>query len=308
MTSTRSMAFFRWVPSDMNPAQNETPQQHIARVAAGATRLKAPCGDGDMVMHSWGSGPPLVLLHGNYGSWTHWIRNVEALARHYRVIAVDIPGFGESAAPPEPYSIHSVARIIADGVIRISGGEKINLAGFSFGAAAASETAHALGAHLRQLVLVSAGRNMTGITMAPVEGIVKWRGLDTVAERDAAHRRNLNAVMIADGSRIDELSLVIQHANAERTRLKRAVVTRDAATQTRVPVLDAPVSFIWGERDPNIGPHMADRLQWIRQFRPGSRHVIIPDAGHWVSYEQPDAFNAALLDLLRIPSDPAAAS
>lgn len=250
-------------------------------------------------MHSWGSGPPLVLLHGNYGSWTHWIRNVEALSRHYRVIAVDIPGFGDSAVPPEPYSIHSVAGIIAEGVLGLAGEAKVHLAGFSFGAAAASETAHVLGTRLAQLVLVSAGRNMTGITMAPVEGIVKWRGLDTVAERDAAHRRNLNAVMIADGARIDELSLAIQHANAERTRLKRAVVTRDAATQTRVPSLAAPVSFIWGERDANIGSHMADRLQWIRQFRPGARHALIPGAGHWVSYEQPEAFNAALLDLLR---------
>jgi pimeloyl-ACP methyl ester carboxylesterase len=283
----------------MSPAAVETPQQAIARVAAAATRYASPCGDGTMVMHSWGSGPPLVLLHGNYGSWTHWIRNVEALSRHFRVIAVDIPGFGDSAVPPEPYSIHSVAAIIAEGVLGLAGEAKVHLAGFSFGAAAASETAHVLGTRLAQLVLVSAGRNMTGITMAPVEGIVKWRGLDTVAERDAAHRRNLNAVMIADGARIDELSLAIQHANAERTRLKRAVVTRDAATQTRVPSLAVPVSFIWGERDANIGSHMADRLQWIRQFRPGARHALIPGAGHWVSYEQPEAFNAALLDLLR---------
>ena len=285
----------------MSSPSRETPEQIIARVAARAERHLAPCGDGHMVAHTWGSGPPLALLHGNYGSWTHWIRNVETLSRHYRVIAIDIPGFGESAAPPEPYSILSVAEIVAAGIVGIVGDEKVNLVGFSFGAAAASETAHALGSRLRQLVLVSAGRNMTGINMAPIKDIVKWRGLDTPAECDAAHRRNLEALMIADGSRIDALSLVIQNSNAERTRLRRAVVTKDAATQTRVPMLQAPVSFIWAERDANIGPHIADRPEWIRQYRPGSRHTIIPDAGHWVSYEQPQLFNEALLDLLERP-------
>ena len=49
-----------------------------------------------------GDGPPLVLLHGNFGSWMHWIRNVEVLSQHYRVIALDIPGFGDSATPPKP--------------------------------------------------------------------------------------------------------------------------------------------------------------------------------------------------------------
>lgn len=286
----------------MNAPLQETPEQIIARVAAKAERRLTPCGDGHMVLHIWGSGPPLALLHGNYGSWMHWIRNVEALGRHYRVIGIDIPGFGESAVPPEPYSIHSVAEIIAAGIVSVAGGEKINLAGFSFGAAVASETAHVLGSHLNQLVLVSPGRNMTGITLAPVGDIVKWRGLDTHAERDAAHRRNLNAMMISDVSRIDELAITIQNANAEQTRMKRAVVTTDTATQTHVPVLEAPVSFIWAERDANIGPYMAERPQWIRRYRPGARYKIIPDAGHWVAYEQPELFNQALLDLLGQPA------
>src|SRR3546814_1155899 len=49
-----------------------------------------PCGDGQMVWRLWGEGPPLVLLHGGSGSWTHWFRNIPALARRYRVIAADL--------------------------------------------------------------------------------------------------------------------------------------------------------------------------------------------------------------------------
>ena len=56
-----------------------------------------------MVWRIWGSGPALVLLHGGYGSWMHWIRNVLALARQFTIVAPDLPGLGESATPPEPH-------------------------------------------------------------------------------------------------------------------------------------------------------------------------------------------------------------
>ena len=103
-------------------------------VAAEARRIETPCGDGGMIWRVWGSGPPLVLLHGGYGSWMHWIRNVLVLARRFTVIAPDLPGLGESATPPEPHSAEELARIIIDGLATIlPGGERFHLAGFSFG-------------------------------------------------------------------------------------------------------------------------------------------------------------------------------
>ena len=67
----------------------------VEGVAAEAQRIETPCGDGSMVWRVWGSGPPLVLFHGGYGSWMHWIRNVLVLAREFTVIAPDLPGLGE---------------------------------------------------------------------------------------------------------------------------------------------------------------------------------------------------------------------
>jgi alpha/beta hydrolase fold len=43
-----------------------------------------------------GSGPALVLLHGMAASWQWWLENIPTLAQHHRVIAVDLPGFGQS--------------------------------------------------------------------------------------------------------------------------------------------------------------------------------------------------------------------
>lgn len=276
----------------------ESPEQIIARVDAAASRSLSPCGNGHMVARIWGSGPPLVLLHGNFGSWMHWIRNVEVLAQHYRVIAIDIPGFGDSAEPPKPYTSASLSAIMAEGIRQIVGDEPINLAGFSFGASCSSALAHAMGGQIRKLVLVCSGRNMTGVTRGRVDEFIKWRDFESRAERDAAHRRNLEVIMIADPARIDDLAIAIQRNNAERSRLRSIFVTQGAPIQTYVPGLKCAFAAIWADRDTTIGPYLHERPAWLKRFRPEARYAIITDAGHWCAYEAPEAFNHALLDLL----------
>src|ERR1044071_3139170 len=106
----------------------------VEGIAAEAERFATPCGDGTMAWRSWGQGAPLVLLHGGYGSWMHWIRNVLPLSRQFQVIAPDLPGLGESATPPEPWTAQGLAAIIAEGLGDVvAKGERVHLAGFSFG-------------------------------------------------------------------------------------------------------------------------------------------------------------------------------
>src|SRR3546814_13345992 len=82
----------------------------------------------------WGDGPPLVLLHGDFGAWTHWLRNVSRLAAYFRVIVPDMPGYGDSDPPPEPWTPESLARILAAGLVEIvPPPQRFDLAGFSFG-------------------------------------------------------------------------------------------------------------------------------------------------------------------------------
>ena len=49
-----------------------------------------------LAVRRWGTGNPLVLLHGGMGSWSHWLRNIGALAREFTVITLDMPGYGSS--------------------------------------------------------------------------------------------------------------------------------------------------------------------------------------------------------------------
>src|SRR5436305_14663319 len=106
----------------------------VEGIAAEAERIETPCGDGTMVWRRWGEGPPLVLLHGGYGSWMHWVRNVLPLARRFTVVAPDLPGLGESATPPEPWTALGLAAIIVAGLDRVlPNGEAPRLAGLSVG-------------------------------------------------------------------------------------------------------------------------------------------------------------------------------
>lgn len=283
----------------MNSAK-ATAEQVIARLEASAEIRKSSCGQGHMVWHIWGQGPNLVLLHGNLGSWQHWIRNIEFLSRHFRVIAGDIPGFGASDKPPEPYSAQSVGRIVADGIIEITGSsEPISFAGFSFGSGVSAEAAQCLGSRVEKLVLVSAGTKMQGVTRNDTPPFVRWRGLPTVEERNAAHRRNIEIMMLADPANIDDLALHIQSENAARARLNIDIINKDASHTRVTPHLKCELAAIWGERDSVIGPYMHQRTSWLQSHHPDARHIIIPVAGHWCLYEDPEASNRALLELLQ---------
>ena len=50
------------------------------QLEATAEVIRTPSGDGHMVWHEWGSGDPLVLLHGGSGAWNHWLQNIEVLS------------------------------------------------------------------------------------------------------------------------------------------------------------------------------------------------------------------------------------
>ena len=72
----------------------------VAAVEAKAKRIDTPYDGGSIAWRSFGDGPPLVLLHGGFGGWGHWLRNVGPLSRKYRVLAPDMPGFGDFGDPP----------------------------------------------------------------------------------------------------------------------------------------------------------------------------------------------------------------
>lgn len=271
-------------------------------VAAEAERVETPIGsgaDGALVWRQWGAGRPLVLLHGGYGSWTHWIRNIPVLARRFRVIAPDLPGLGDSATPPEPWTAEGLAAIVVSGLETVLAGDRRaaalppHLAGFSFGGVIGGEVAARLGRGLGGFTVV--GSNGLGLERSPTPLRRVPEGADE-AEEFATHRYNLNQLMIADPDKIDELALYLQKTNHARARMRSRRFSRSDALRQALPRIAARLDGIWGERDATAYPRLDERVQVLRSAQPQARFAVVPGAGHWVQYEAADRFNALLTE------------
>jgi pimeloyl-ACP methyl ester carboxylesterase len=235
-----------------------------------------------------------VLLHGGYGSWTHWIRNVTPLSRHFTVIAADLPGLGESATPPEPWTAAGLAAIIAEGLdIVVPRGERVHLAGFSFGGVIGGNVAAQLGERVRSFTVV--GSNGLGLERSPTPLRPVPPDADET-EEFATHRYNLNQLMIADPDKIDELALYLQKTNHARARMRSRRFSRSGALVEALPRITARLDGIWGERDATAVPHVEERARILRGFQPDARFAVVPGAGHWVQYEASDRFNPLLAE------------
>ena len=270
----------------------------IERVARSGQRLETPLPEGNLVWRVWGRGEPVVLLHGGYGSWLHWLRNVEDLSSRYMVIAPDMPGFGESGDLGEAASAFGIAEALLQGLDRIIGqGGSFRLAGFSFGGSIAGHLAMLAAGRVMQLVLVGAG----GLRLprpTPVE-LVSWRHLQDPAEAREVHRSNLKALMIHRPESIDDLAITIQSMNAQRARTKSRPISRSGALHDVLPNLRVPLDGIWGAYDATSVGFNGAREVFLKSLDPDAAFVIVPDAGHWVQFEAAAAFNKILCKMLR---------
>ncbi|HWB52360.1 MAG TPA: alpha/beta fold hydrolase [Stellaceae bacterium] len=266
----------------------------VTRIGAEARRVETPCGDGSLVWRIWGSGPPLVLLHGGYGSWTHWIRNVPVLSRRFTVVAPDLPGLGESATPPEPWTAEGLAAIIIAGLDSVLPTDaKPHLAGFSFGGVIGGVVAAQLGDRLKAFTVV--GSNGLGLERSPTP--LERVAADAGEEQEfATHRYNLNQLMIHDPAKIDELALWLQKTNHARARMRSRRFSRSGALVEALPRIKARLDGIWGERDATAYPHVDERRRILQEVQPGARFTVVPGAGHWVQFEAADAFNRIITE------------
>ncbi|HXC29039.1 MAG TPA: alpha/beta hydrolase [Stellaceae bacterium] len=266
----------------------------VAGIAAEATRVESPCGDGSLVWRIWGSGPPLVLLHGGYGSWSHWIRNIPVLKQRFMVIAVDLPGLGDSATPPEPWTAEGLAAIIVKGLdIVLPKGEQPHMAGFSFGGVIGGVVAAQLGDRLKAFTVV--GSNGLGLERSPTP--LERVAADASEEQEfAAHRYNLNQLMIHNPDKIDQLALWLQKTNHAHARMRSRRFSRSGALVEALPKIKARLDGIWGERDATAYPHVDERRRILQEVQPGARFTVVPGAGHWVQFEEADAFNRIITE------------
>jgi 2-hydroxy-6-oxonona-2,4-dienedioate hydrolase len=274
------------------------PAAVVDALARTARKVRTTCGDGTMVWRVWGVGEPLVLFHGGSGSWTHWIRNIPELSRHFELWVADIPGLGSSTMPPQPWVPATIADVVVAGLAEmLPPPARLRLAGFSFGGQIAGLAAARMGDRIRSLTLI--GVAALGLRADPREPFAKVRFGMSAAEIAAVYRQNLAVLMFADPANIDALAVHLQAENIKRARFRsRPFAPTDTLARALADVT-APLSTIWGTRDIIARPSLEARLDILRRHHPELEVRLIEGAGHWVAYEAADRFNAAMLDLLR---------
>jgi len=265
-----------------------------------AVRVHSPCGTGRIVWRIWGEGAPVILFHGGAGAWSHWIRNIPALARQHRVIVPDLPGLGESGSPPHPYTPESIADLLAEGIERHSGrfrGSYTRTAciGFSFGGMICGLTAERVAPAVGLVGLIGAsGLGGRFDDLAPVHKLPRSAARE---ELEDIHRQNLAAMMLHDPESIDALALTIQSDNAPRTRVmspEHALSTKlaDSLRRSRLPVHSISGEHCIFSRD------IPRRRALLSRIYPSAQCHVIEGAGHWAQYEAAGEVNRLLLGWL----------
>ena len=274
----------------------------VQKTLSKATRVEIDSSGGQQVWHVWNQTAhknplaprPLVLLHGGSGSWTHWVRNVEALSAQRSVWAMDLPGFGDSELPPEVRDVDQMFSYVVEGMQQLFGDQAVDLMGFSFGGMTAGYIAAHHPEMVHQLMLV-------GIPALGLFGESKpLRGLRedmTAAERDEVLRYNLLQMMLHHPDSIDAETLEMQAANVSRDRMRRRRIARSDVLLQLQKGWSCPVHTFWGEFDA-LYPGRLDQVKAaLGNCRLESFHII-PDAGHWVMYERAAEFNYLVLKSL----------
>ncbi|MCX2728261.1 2-succinyl-6-hydroxy-2,4-cyclohexadiene-1-carboxylate synthase [Thermomicrobium sp. 4228-Ro] len=248
-----------------------------------------------------GQGRPLLLLHGFAGSSLLWTPLVPALlARGWQVIAPDLLGHGGSEAPADP-ARYTASEQVADLATLLDALDvtTCTVAGYSMGGRLALQFAVRHPARVTALVLESASpglldlaertaRRQADETLAQA---IEQRGIDWFAD----YWDNLPLFASRRALPDDRLALLRSQWLAQRPH-GLAAALRGFGTGTMPPLwdqlheLDQPTLVIVGALDAKyvaIGRAMTERI-------PRSRLVVVPDTGHTVHLERPDAWLAAL--------------
>lgn len=236
-----------------------------------------------------GQGPALVLVHGLGGSSAVWINDIDILARTYRVIAPDLPGYGKSDRPRADYSIDYHAAMLNEFIDSL-GESKVAIVGNSMGGWIAAVFTLNNPEKVTRLILVdSAGLYRETYPRVSLNPSTK------------EEQKTLLLAVYADPSRVTE-GMVNDQWEYRRDIRATVQATLDSL-KTRMPLLDSrlpeikiPTLIIWGKQDALIPLEFAG--QFVKGIH-GSRLVVIDKAGHLPQTEQPRAFCRAVKRFVR---------
>jgi pimeloyl-ACP methyl ester carboxylesterase len=258
-----------------------------------------------------GQGPPVVLLHGLGATNASMLPTLADLARDHRVLAPDMPGFGNSSKPILPYNPAYFARWLA-AFLDAVGVTRAHIIGNSMGGRAALEVALRTPERVDRLVLY-----------APSLAFRRWRAFAPLVRLVAAElgalplfvpRATVHSVLRMLFARhdrvpdpwhqaaIDEFLRIFSTA---RGRIAFFSAAREIFLEephgeggfwSRLPGLGRPALFIWGDADRLVPVQFA---RHVEAALPDARSVVFDDCGHVPQFEHPARTHTLVREFLR---------
>lgn len=251
-----------------------------------------------------GAGRPLICIHGGgpgASSPSTFARNVDALARSYRVILLDLPRFGGSqkVVTAEP-RLSLYGRAIA-GVVEQLGLTSVAFIGNSMGGQAAMRFAIDAPDTVRAIVAIgSTPLSGGGVGPTPPEGVRLlnefYRGTGPSIEKMAQLMRTL----VFDPSTVTSEMVEARYRAATSDEILEMHRVGNPAPavdwlDSELAHLAAPMLFIWGSED--RAGQIDVGLRMVRMLPDAQMHVF-SRCGHWAQFEHPEEFNRVVLDFL----------
>lgn len=262
--------------------------------------------DWNIHYHEAGSGYPLILLHGSgpgASGWSNFSGNLEALAANFRVLAVDMPGWGAS----DPCTVEQLEHV--DAAIQFMDALGINKAavvGNSMGGITSVRLAAEHPDRISHLITMGAAVNrqprLFGPADGPSEGIKVL--IEAYKKPSTETMMNLVRIMCYDKQHATE-SLCAKRAEAAAAQpvhlknflegLPKGMPAKKFASVEQLMSIEAPSLLIHGRDDRVV--HWEHTLHLVAGI-PNSRMVLINRCGHWAMIEHADEFNRLVTDFV----------
>jgi pimeloyl-ACP methyl ester carboxylesterase len=225
---------------------------------------------------SYGSGFPVILLHGGLGHGGNWGFQIPALlAKGYRAVVIDTRGHGRSTHDERPYSYELLAQDVL-GAMDSLGLEKAALVGWSDGATTALIMAMRAPARVSGVFFFACNMDPSGVK--PFEfGPVMGRCFN----RHSKDYEQLSATPTKFKEFVDAVSLMMN--------------TQHDCTAEQLAAIRVPVVIVQSEHDEFI---KREHAEYLARTIPGAEFVFLEGVSHFAPLQRPGQFNAVMLGFL----------
>jgi len=251
-----------------------------------------------------GEEPPVVFVHGLGGNWQNWLENLPRVGQDRRVVAVDLPGFGDSEMPADKISIGGYARWVEELCQRLELGPVV-VVGSSMGGFIGAEMAISYPQRVERLVLTAAAGissanlhrtpTLTVARMTTAFGTFTAARAPEIVTRPRLRHVALSPVVRHPSRLATDLLLEVMQGSGKPGYVAALDALLSYDFRDRLPEIGCPTLLIWGEEDILVPVADADEFE---RLIPDSTKVVLEETGHGPMFERPEAFNGVLLNFL----------